>query len=47
MTGVLFQVGAVDHEIVFTRVINAPRTLVFKAWTDPRHLARWWGPQPV
>jgi uncharacterized protein YndB with AHSA1/START domain len=30
--------------ILLTRVFNAPRDLVFKAWTDPVHLARWWGP---
>ena len=34
-----------DREIVTTRVFDAPRELVFKAWTDPDHLARWWGPQ--
>jgi uncharacterized protein YndB with AHSA1/START domain len=34
-----------DREIVSTRVIAAPRTLVFKAWTDPDRLARWWGPK--
>lgn len=34
-----------DHEIVSTRVFNAPRELVFKAWTDPNHLAQWWGPK--
>jgi uncharacterized protein YndB with AHSA1/START domain len=34
-----------DREIVITRVFNAPRTLVFKAWTDPKHLAQWWGPR--
>jgi uncharacterized protein YndB with AHSA1/START domain len=28
-----------------TRVIDAPRSLVFKAWTQPEHIARWWGPQ--
>ena len=33
-----------DREIVVTRVFDAPRALVFKAWTDPRHLANWWGP---
>lgn len=32
-------------EVVFTRLIRAPRELVFKAWTDPKHLARWWGPR--
>lgn len=27
------------------RTFDAPRDLVFEAWTDPRHLARWWGPE--
>lgn len=27
------------------RVLDAPRILVFKAWTSPEHLARWWGPK--
>jgi uncharacterized protein YndB with AHSA1/START domain len=30
--------------IVGTRVFDAPRELVFSAWTDPKHLAQWWGP---
>lgn len=34
-----------SKEITFTRIINAPRELVFKAWIDPKHLARWWGPK--
>jgi uncharacterized protein YndB with AHSA1/START domain/predicted enzyme related to lactoylglutathione lyase len=33
-----------DREIISTRVTNAPRELVWKAWTDPKHLAQWWGP---
>jgi uncharacterized protein YndB with AHSA1/START domain len=33
------------HEFVMTRVFDAPRELVFKAWTDPKHLAQWWGPR--
>jgi len=33
-----------DREIVATRVFDAPRELVWKAWTDPKHIARWWGP---
>ncbi len=33
-----------DREIVITRVIDAPRELVFEAWTDTKHLAAWWGP---
>ncbi len=32
------------QELVLTRVFNAPRALVWKAWTDPKHLAQWWGP---
>ena len=34
-----------DREIVSTRVFEAPRETVFRAWTDPDHLARWWGPK--
>jgi uncharacterized protein YndB with AHSA1/START domain len=33
------------REFVITREFAAPRELVFKAWTDPRHLAQWWGPK--
>jgi len=35
---------ALDREIVLSRVINAPRELVFAAWSDPRHLPQWFGP---
>jgi len=31
-------------DLVLTRIFDAPRELVFKAWTDPQHLAQWWGP---
>ena len=34
-----------DREIVVVRVFDAPRALVFKAWTDPKRLAEWWGPK--
>jgi uncharacterized protein YndB with AHSA1/START domain len=34
-----------DREIVISRVINAPRELVFEAFTEVRHLSRWWGPE--
>jgi uncharacterized protein YndB with AHSA1/START domain len=34
-----------DRDIVITRVFAAPRKLVFKAWTDPEHVAQWWGPK--
>ena len=35
---------APEREFVITRIFDAPRALVFKAWTEPRHMARWWGP---
>jgi len=33
-----------NYEVVVTRVFDAPRELVWRAWTDPKELARWWGP---
>jgi uncharacterized protein YndB with AHSA1/START domain len=33
------------REFTTTRVLDAPRELVWKAWTEPEQLARWWGPQ--
>jgi uncharacterized protein YndB with AHSA1/START domain len=30
--------------IIGTRVLDAPRDLVWQVWTDPKHLAQWWGP---
>jgi uncharacterized protein YndB with AHSA1/START domain len=33
-----------DCEIVSTRIINYPRELVYRAWTEPDHLQNWWGP---
>jgi uncharacterized protein YndB with AHSA1/START domain len=36
--------AAADREIVVSRVIGAPRELVFEAFTQVRHLSRWWGP---
>ncbi len=32
------------REILQSRVFNAPRALVWRAWTEPDHVARWWGP---
>ena len=34
-----------ERELSIARVFNAPRELVFKAWTDPKQLAEWWGPK--
>jgi len=33
-----------DRELVFERLFDAPRELVYKVWTDPEHVVRWWGP---
>ena len=34
-----------DRVLVITRVLDAPRPLVFACWTDARQLAQWWGPR--
>ncbi len=36
---------ALDREIVLSRVVAAPRELVFKVWTDPQHIPKWFGPE--
>jgi uncharacterized protein YndB with AHSA1/START domain len=33
-----------DREIVVTRVFDAPRNVVFEAFTDPEQVVKWWGP---
>lgn len=32
-------------EIVITRIFNAPREKVWKAWTEPKQIMKWWGPE--
>jgi uncharacterized protein YndB with AHSA1/START domain len=39
--------GQSDREVVISRLFNAPRELVFEAWTDPKHFVNWWGPFPT
>lgn len=34
-----------ERTLVLTRICDAPRSLVFKAWTEREHLMRWWGPR--
>lgn len=34
-----------DREILITRVLDAPRELVWEVWTKPEHVASWWGPK--
>jgi uncharacterized protein YndB with AHSA1/START domain len=36
-----------DKEITLVREYDAPREAVFNAWTDPKFLAQWWGPEGV
>lgn len=33
-----------DKEIIVSRLFDAPRELVWKVWTQPEHVAQWWGP---
>lgn len=33
------------NELVITRVFDAPRELVWKAWSEPEHFRKWWGPK--
>lgn len=39
------QNNVLKPEVRFTRVFDAPRDLVWKAWTDAKQLAQWWGPR--
>ena len=39
------QSATADREIVISRIIDAPRELVFEAFSEIRHLSQWWGPQ--
>jgi len=33
-----------DREVIITRILNAPREVVWEAWTNPKHIVNWWGP---
>jgi uncharacterized protein YndB with AHSA1/START domain len=37
--------GASERELVITRTFDAQRELVWRAWTEPEYLMRWWGPK--
>jgi uncharacterized protein YndB with AHSA1/START domain len=43
-SGTTTSARSADQEIVITRAFDAPRDLVFKAWTEPERVMRWWGP---
>jgi len=36
-----------ENKLILERVVNAPRDLVWQAWTDPKMLKQWWGPRNV
>lgn len=36
--------ATLQRAIVAERILNAPRELVFTVWTEPEHIAKWWGP---
>ena len=40
----LKEVYTADRELLLVRVLDAPLDLVWEVWTNPRHLAKWWGP---
>jgi uncharacterized protein YndB with AHSA1/START domain len=42
--GQLSPSSTTDRELVIERVFDAPRELVYRVWTDSRHVAQWWGP---
>lgn len=37
--------GELDRETVLSRVIDAPRERVFRAWIEPEHMFQWFGPR--
>jgi uncharacterized protein YndB with AHSA1/START domain len=41
----LSAMGGGRHEMLLARIVGAPRDLVWEVWTNPTHLARWWGPR--
>jgi uncharacterized protein YndB with AHSA1/START domain len=46
-TGMIAVPTPTDREIVITRIFDAPRALVFEAWTKAEHVAHWWDPSGV
>ncbi|MDR3532189.1 MAG: SRPBCC domain-containing protein, partial [Rhodopila sp.] len=39
------KMGFATREIILERIVDAPPALVFQCWTDPKQVARWWGPR--
>jgi uncharacterized protein YndB with AHSA1/START domain len=44
MTGKTEAAGKLEGELIVIRILDAPLETVFQAWTDPKQMARWWGP---
>ena len=40
-------VAAADQEVLITRIFDAPRARVFRAWTDPDEVSAWYGPEQM
>ncbi len=38
-------INTTDREIISTRILKAPRELVFEIWTNPNHVVHWFGPK--
>ena len=47
MSDLKFEYPADEPSMIVTRTFDAPRLLVWKAFTDPVHVARWWGPASI
>ncbi|MFZ0807017.1 MAG: SRPBCC domain-containing protein [Candidatus Sulfotelmatobacter sp.] len=43
--GKINSMEAAPADLIITRVFDAPRELVWKAWTDPKSVSQWWGPK--
>jgi len=41
------EIEILDKTFVIMRLFNAPKELVFKVWTEPEHIKKWWGPKPL
>jgi uncharacterized protein YndB with AHSA1/START domain len=35
------------NELTISRLVNAPRSVVWKAWAEPQHFEKWWIPEPI
>ena len=47
MSDLTFEYPDSEPSMIATRTFDAPRALVWRAFTDPMHVARWWGPKSI